>query len=115
MGEVFLAHVTSLDRKVALKFLPEEMQQDSTARKRFLREAKELEISLTFQLQLAETFRIILMNLQQDAMIFLLQMDFVSSICQAPRALVDRMLIAETVGKIESPYRGEPIQFYGAA
>ncbi len=72
MGEVFLAHVTSLDRKVALKFLPEEMQQDSTARKRFLREAKELEISLTFQLQLAETFRTILMNLQKDAMIFLL-------------------------------------------
>ena len=40
MGEVFLAHDTSLDGKVALKFLPEELQQDSTARKRFLREAK---------------------------------------------------------------------------
>ncbi len=40
MGEVFLAHDTSLDRKVALKFLPEEMQQDPTARQRFLREAK---------------------------------------------------------------------------
>ena len=40
MGEVFLAHDTSLDRKVALKFLPEKLQQDSTARKRFLREAK---------------------------------------------------------------------------
>ncbi|MDA2937499.1 serine/threonine protein kinase [Acidobacteria bacterium AH-259-A15] len=40
MGEVFLAHDTTLDRKVALKFLPQEMQEDPTARKRFLREAK---------------------------------------------------------------------------
>jgi len=40
MGEVFLAQDTTLDRKVALKFLPEDLQQDSTAKKRFLREAK---------------------------------------------------------------------------
>ncbi|MDA2925329.1 protein kinase, partial [Acidobacteria bacterium AH-259-L09] len=40
MGEVFLAQDTLLDRKVALKFLPDFMQQDPTARKRFLREAK---------------------------------------------------------------------------
>ncbi len=40
MGEVFLAQDTTLDRKVALKFLPEEMQQDPAARQRFLREAK---------------------------------------------------------------------------
>ncbi len=39
MGEVFLAQDTTLDRKVALKFLPEQMQHDSTAKKRFLREA----------------------------------------------------------------------------
>ena len=40
MGEVFLAQDTTLDRKVALKFLPEGLQEDPTARKRFLREAK---------------------------------------------------------------------------
>ena len=40
MGEVYLAQDTTLDRKVALKFLHEELEQDTTARKRFLREAK---------------------------------------------------------------------------
>jgi serine/threonine protein kinase len=40
MGQVYLAQDTSLERKVALKFLSEEMQQDETVRKRFLREAK---------------------------------------------------------------------------
>jgi serine/threonine protein kinase len=40
MGIVFLAHDTLLDRKVALKFLPEFLEQDETARKRFIREAR---------------------------------------------------------------------------
>jgi len=40
MGEVFLAEDTSLHRRVALKFLPPEMQQDEEAHKRFIREAR---------------------------------------------------------------------------
>ena len=40
MGEVYLAQDTALDRKVAIKFLPEKMQKDATARVRLLREAK---------------------------------------------------------------------------
>src|SRR5512135_413894 len=39
MGEVFLADDTSLHRKVALKLLPPEMQQEAAAHKRFIREA----------------------------------------------------------------------------
>ena len=40
MGEVYLAEDTSLNRKVALKFLPDYLQQDEVAQKRFLREAQ---------------------------------------------------------------------------
>ena len=40
MGEVYLAEDARLGRKVALKFLPDDLQQDETARRRFLREAK---------------------------------------------------------------------------
>lgn len=40
MGEVYLAHDTKLDRKVALKLLPTELAQDAGRRRRFLAEAK---------------------------------------------------------------------------
>jgi serine/threonine protein kinase len=35
MGEVFLARDTSLERNVAIKFLPQEMRSDPVARERF--------------------------------------------------------------------------------
>jgi serine/threonine protein kinase/predicted Zn-dependent protease len=40
MGEVYLAKDTILDRKVALKFLSAERQQDPTARQKLLKEAR---------------------------------------------------------------------------
>jgi len=40
MGEVYLAKDAILDRKVALKFLPDELEGDSRTRDRFIREAK---------------------------------------------------------------------------
>ncbi|HET9887920.1 MAG TPA: protein kinase, partial [bacterium] len=40
MGEVHLAHDTKLDRRVALKFLPEAMAGNADLRTRFLREAR---------------------------------------------------------------------------
>ena len=40
MGVVYLAQDRTLDRPVALKFLSDELQEDATARRRFLREAK---------------------------------------------------------------------------
>jgi eukaryotic-like serine/threonine-protein kinase len=40
MGEVFLASDTSLNRKVAVKFLPESLERDETVHKRFMREAR---------------------------------------------------------------------------
>jgi len=40
MGEVYLAQDTKLDRKVAIKFLPERLVADEQARKRLVREAR---------------------------------------------------------------------------
>src|SRR5437867_10003827 len=40
MGEVYLGQDTKLDRKVAIKFLPESLLADEQARKRLVREAQ---------------------------------------------------------------------------
>ena len=40
MGEVYLARDSFLDRNIALKFLPDELENDPRMRERFLREAK---------------------------------------------------------------------------
>src|SRR5439155_14946086 len=40
MGEVYLAQDTKLDRRVAVKFLPEGLAADEQARKRLVREAQ---------------------------------------------------------------------------
>ena len=40
MGEIFLAEDTTLERRVALKFLPADMDDHKDARQRFVREAK---------------------------------------------------------------------------
>jgi serine/threonine protein kinase len=42
MGEVYLAEDTSLDRKVALKFLPPRLQDEEIAHRRFLRKRSRL-------------------------------------------------------------------------
>ena len=40
MGEVYLAQDTTLDRKVAIKVLPEKLVADEQARRRLVREAR---------------------------------------------------------------------------
>jgi serine/threonine protein kinase len=69
MGEAFLAHDTTLDRKVALKFLPETFSGDPERLARFEREAKLLaslnhpNIATIYGLEQAEGRRFLAMEL----------------------------------------------------
>jgi len=69
MGEVFWAHDTSLDRKVALKFLPDVFSGDPERLARFEREAKVLaslnhpNIATIYGLEQAEGKRFLAMEL----------------------------------------------------
>jgi serine/threonine protein kinase len=69
MGEVFLAHDTSLDRKVALKFLPDIFSGDPERLARFEREAKLLaslnhpNIAMIYGLEQADGKRFLAMEL----------------------------------------------------
>ncbi|MBZ5499970.1 MAG: protein kinase [Acidobacteriia bacterium] len=69
MGEVFLAHDTDLDRKVALKFLPDIFSGDPERLARFEREAKLLaslnhpNIATIYGLELADGKRFLAMEL----------------------------------------------------
>jgi serine/threonine-protein kinase len=71
MGEVFLAHDTSLDRKVAIKLLPDVFAEDPERLARFEREAKVLaslnhpNIAAIFGLERAEGRRFIVMELAE--------------------------------------------------
>jgi Tol biopolymer transport system component len=73
MGEVFLAHDTSLDRKVALKFLPDIFSGDPERLARFEREAKLLaslnhhNIATIYGLEQAEGKRFLAMELVEGA------------------------------------------------
>jgi serine/threonine protein kinase len=75
MGEVFLAHDTSLDRKVALKFLPDIFSGDPERLARFEREAKLLaslnhpDIAAIYGLEEAEGKRFIAMELVEGEML----------------------------------------------
>ena len=68
MGEVYLADDISLDRKIALKFLPDEFTDDPERMARFEREAKLLaslnhpDIAAIYGLEQAEGKRFIVME-----------------------------------------------------
>ncbi|HSE96671.1 MAG TPA: hypothetical protein VLD57_00285 [Blastocatellia bacterium] len=47
MGSVYLAHDTSLDLQVAIKFIAADSAEDQAARKRLVREARAAPVSIT--------------------------------------------------------------------
>ena len=109
MGEVYLAHDSSLERRVALKFLRESLQRNVTSKKRFLQEAKSAaRIDHAFICKVYETGEL-------DGRSFI-AMEYVRGetleerLAREPLALDEAMRIASEIGEaLETAHRSDVV------